>query len=174
MVEFALIAPIMVVLLVAVLDIARVYTTIVNVESAAREAADYGTSYGAGKWLAGPVMDANLAEMQKRACVASSDLPDYQDPDSNPSTGCTNPAFASCVTPVNGGTCGPLDPADGCEVPTRPDPCTVTVTLAYDFHLFVPLSVQIFDVQIGFPSTLSLQRDSTFAITDIDLSTVTP
>jgi Flp pilus assembly protein TadG len=173
--EFALVAPLMIVMLLAVVDVARVYTTMVNVESAAREAADYGTTYGAGKWQAGAPMDDNVVEMQKRACVASSNLPDYQDADADPSNGCQNPSFAYCVTPTDGATCGPLNPADGCEVPTRtPQPCTVTVTLTYDFHLFAPLNVEFFGVRIGFPSTINIQRDSTFAITDIDLSTVTP
>jgi hypothetical protein len=67
----------MVVLLFAIMDFARIYTTMVNVESAAREAADYGTTLGAGHWQAGAPMDATVAEMRKRACVASSNLPDY-------------------------------------------------------------------------------------------------
>src|SRR4029079_6082693 len=92
-VEFALAFPIIVLLLIAVLDFSRVSTTMMNVESAAREAADFGTMYGAGKWQVGPALDANVAEMQRRACVASSNLPDYSDPDGDPSNGCDNPAF---------------------------------------------------------------------------------
>jgi hypothetical protein len=174
-VEFALVFPIMVVLLLAVLDFSRVYTTMMNVESAAREAADFGTMYGAGKWEVGPVLDANLAEMQSRACVAASNLPDYDDPDGDPSTGCVNPSFDWCVTTVDGGTCDkPLDNSAACNDPLRVDPCTVTVTLTYDFHLFAPVNVEVSGTEIGFPSTITVVRDSTFAITDIDLSAGAP
>jgi hypothetical protein len=87
-VEFALVLPIMVVLLLAIVDFARIYTTMMTVESAAREAADYGTTLGAGKWDAGMVgmpRDGTVTEMKRRACIASSNLPDYEDPD-DPST----------------------------------------------------------------------------------------
>ena len=164
----------MVVLLIAVLDFSRVYTTMMNVESAAREAADFGTMYGAGKWQVGPALDANVAEMQRRACVASSNLPDYSDPDGDPSNGCDNPAFAYCVTPVDGGPCGAVDSANGCDDPLRTDPCTVTVTLTYEFHVFTPVNIEVSGMQIGFPSTITIVRDSTFAITDIDLSPGAP
>ena len=111
MVEFALVLPLMVILLVAILDLARIYTTMMSVESAAREAADFGTTLGAGKWQAGLPMDGTVAEMQRRACVAASNLPDYEDPDGDPATGCTNPSFAYCVTTSIGGTCTyPVDP----------------------------------------------------------------
>ena len=173
-VEFALVFPIMVVLLIGVLDFSRVYTTMMNVESAAREAADYGTMYGAGKWEVGPVLDANVAEMRHRACVAASNLPDYKDADNDPSTGCENPSFSYCVTAVDGGPCGTVDPANDCEDPLRPDPCTVTVTLTYQFHVFTPVSIEVSGNTIGFPSTITIVRDSTFAITDIDLSPGVP
>jgi hypothetical protein len=173
-VEFALVLPLMVILLLAIVDFARIYTTMLSVESAAREAADYGTTLGAGKWQAGAPMDGTVAEMQKRACVAASDLPDYEDPDGDPVTGCTNPGFAYCMTPTAGGTCGPVNPIDGCEIPTRSEPCTVTVTLTYQFHMIAPVNVELLGVTIGFPSTLTFQRDSTFAMTDIDITMPPP
>ena len=167
-VEFALVLPIMVVLLLAIVDFARIYTTMLSVESAAREAADYGTTLGAGKWEAG-TMDTTVQEMKRRACVASSDLSDYEDPDDPSAGGCTNPGFDYCMTPSETGVCGPVDPVYVCEDPLRPEPCTVTVTLSYDFHLFAPFNIEAMGVQIGVPSTISFERDSTFAMTDIDL-----
>src|SRR5262245_24426376 len=173
-VEFALVFPIMVVLLIGVLDFSRVYTTMMNVESAAREAADFGTMYGAGKWEVGPVLDANVAEMQRRACVAASNLPDYEDADNDPSTGCENPSFAYCVTPVDGGVCGAVDPASDCDDPSRADHRAATGTLTSVFGVFTPATIEVAGNTIGFPSTVPIVRDSTFAITDIDLSPGAP
>ncbi len=167
-VEFALVMPIMLILLVGIFDLARIYTTIMSVESAAREAADYGTTLGAGKWQVGAPMDGTVAEMNKRACVAAKNLPDYVDPDGDPSNGCTNPNFAFCVTPSVGGTCSDtVKPEDACDDPLRPTPCTVTVTLAYEFHLLAPMNFEFYGTQFGLPSTLTFERNSTFAMTDI-------
>jgi hypothetical protein len=166
-VEFALVAPIMLVILVGILDLARVYTTMMSVESAAREAADYGTTLGAGKWQAGAPLDGTVAEMKRRACVAASDLPDYVDPDNDPLTGnCTNPSFTCTIAP--GGSCAA--PTPGCEDPLRPSPCAVTVTLTHDFQLLAPLSFEFMGVTYGIPSTLTFSRDSTFAMTDISVA----
>ena len=70
-VEFALVLPLMLILLLGTLDLARIYTTMMSVESAAREAADYGTTYGAGKWLVGAPLDGTVTEMQRRACLGA-------------------------------------------------------------------------------------------------------
>ena len=171
-VEFALVLPIMLVVLLAIVDLARIYTTMMSVESAAREAADYGTTLGAGKWQVGAPMDATVVEMQRRACVATKDMADYTDPDSDPTTGCTNPTVTYCLTPVDGGTCGPVDSLDACDDPLRAPPCTVTVTVTYDFHIVAPMQLDFFGIHLGLPATLTLQRDSTFAMTDIDIAPV--
>jgi len=179
-VEFALVAPLLVVVLFAIVDFARIYTTMMSVESSAREAADYGTTLGASKWQDGVPALATEAEMEKRACVAASNLPDYQDADDDPGTGCDNPSFDWCIdAPDDADPCGPLDPADNCDNPKRGDPiadpthdgpCTVTVTMTYDFRLLVPLHFDFLGVEFGLPSTITLQRDSTFAMTDIDIA----
>jgi hypothetical protein len=46
----------------------------------------------------------------------------------------------------------------------------VTVTLTHDFSLLAPLNFEFMGVEYGFPSTLTFERDSTFAMTDIDLA----
>jgi Flp pilus assembly protein TadG len=170
LVEFMLVLPIMLLLLLAIIDFGRVYTTMISVESAAREAADYGTTLGAGKWQVETAMTQTVPEMEKRACVAASNLPDYVGSGGT----CTNPSFDYCVTASVGGECLPLNPADGCDDPTRASPCTVTVTLTYEFHLIMPVNIEIMGSTIGFPSVIELRRDSTFAITDIDLSPGAP
>ena len=86
-------------------------------------------------------MAGTVAEMERRACVAASNLPDYADPDSDPTTGCSNPSFTYCLTPSVGGTCAAVDPTHACEDPLRTTPCTVTVTLTHDFHLLSPIGI---------------------------------
>jgi Flp pilus assembly protein TadG len=174
-VEFTLVLPVMLIMLLGIVDLARIYTTMMSVESAAREAADYGTTLGAGKWQSPSPMDTTVAEMERRACVAASDLPDYADPDNDPQTGgCTNPSFSYCVSSSVAGPCTAVDPAASCENPLRSPPCVVTVTLGYDFHLLAPLSFEFMGVRYGFPNTLTFERDSSFAMTDIDLSPAAP
>jgi hypothetical protein len=48
-------------------------------------------------------------------------------------------------------------------------PCNVSVTLAYDFNLIVPLSIPFFGGSLGLPPTLSFERTSTFAISDFEI-----
>jgi hypothetical protein len=170
-VEFALILPIMLIMLLAIIDFARIYTTMMGVESAAREAADYGTTLGAGKWTFGAPMDATVAEMERRACIAAGDLTGYVDPDGDPATGCTNPSFDYCMRTSVAGPCAAVDPTAGCDNPLRAIPCRVTVSLSYDFELLAPIGIDFFGVHLGLPTTIPFQRDSTFAMTDIDLAT---
>ena len=142
----------MVILLFAIVDFARIYTTMVSVESAAREAADFGTTLGAGRWQDGAPKDGTVAEMEERACVAASDLTGYADSDDDPSNGgCTNPTFAYCLTTTTGGSCLPFDPDAGCDDPLRATPCRVTVTLGYDFELLAPLRIEFLGVELGLP-----------------------
>jgi hypothetical protein len=182
-VEFALLAPLMFFIMVGIIDLSRIYTAMSSVESAAREAADYATSLGAEKWSATAV-DDTIAEMNRRACIAASDLPDYQGVDVSPADGldedCTNPAFDWCMSwdsspcsqayPVGDPV---VDPAV-CNNASRNPPCRVTVTMSHVFHLFVPFHIDFFGVELGLPGTLAFERDSTFAMTDIDVTTTPP
>src|SRR5512134_1974907 len=96
LVEFALITPLMLILLLAIVDFARIYTTMMSVESAAREAADFGTTLGAAKWE-DATYPGTVAEMKRRACVAATNLPDYVG--ASDGSDCTNPSFEYCLTP---------------------------------------------------------------------------
>ena len=104
-VEFALVLPLLVFLMVGIIDLARIYTTMLSVESAAREAADYG-SFGAQKW--NPLTfnlppDGVTAKMEQRACTAASNLTDF----AGSTDTCTNPGFSYQVSPDRGGDMGP-------------------------------------------------------------------
>lgn len=182
MVEFALLAPIMIFLLFAILDLSRVFTEMASVESAAREAADYGTSLGAEKWSD----TGMLAGMEARACTAASNLPDFQwtDADSDGAYDmtetCTNPSFDWCMS-SDSTPCDPDDPdktypvgdpaldPDFCNNPARAQPCRVTVKMSHVFYLFVPFQLDFFGVKLGLPVSLPFERDSTFAMTDIEV-----
>lgn len=169
-VEFALILPLLVFLLVGIVDLARIYTTMLSVESAAREAADYG-SFGSQKWAdATTVSTVTEPEMWRRACVASRTLTDYIGPD----TACTNPGFSYELSMDKGATwtdyATTAASANPCNNAARtPNPCWVRVTLTYTFHLLVPLNFEVFGVHFGLPTTLTFARSSTFAMTDLTL-----
>ncbi len=153
-VEFAIVAPLMVVLVVAIVDFARIYTTTLNVESAAREAADYG-AFGSYQWKP-DVRTHTEQEMLRRACVAVKDLPDYVGSDS----ACTNPTVAlELVKPPT---------APSCDIPTNDPPCSVKVTLKYAFRPLVPLNVELLGMQFGVPSTITFERSSEFPMSDLN------
>ena len=105
-VEFALTLPLLLLLMLGILDLARIYTTMLSVESAAREAADFG-AFGSQKWnvaVYNALPDGTEAKMQRRACVAASDLPDYVGPDD----ACTNPSFSYALSTRPRGDMGGL------------------------------------------------------------------
>jgi len=168
MVEFAFVLPILLILFLAVADLARIYSTMVTIESAAREAADHG-AWNSSFWEGDPSDPTSnyaktIVQMTERACVASRTLPDYIGPD----TACTNPAMTVELQEDDG------TPGVDCDDETRIVPCRVVVTLEHEFHLIVPASINVFDVQIGFPSTLTFERTSIFAISDFAVDAPTP
>jgi hypothetical protein len=165
-VEFALVLPIVVFLMIAIVDLGRIYTTMLSVESAAREAADFG-AFGSFKWAPGVYdlpTDGTEARMELRACTASSDLPDYVGPDES----CGNPTFSYEISGDKGATWAtPYNPAMTCDDASRNPPCWVKVTMHYDFQLLVPIHIELLGLQLGIPDTLSFDRTSIYAMTDL-------
>jgi Flp pilus assembly protein TadG len=157
LVEFALVVPLMLIFFVAVADLARLYTTMTTIESAAREAADYG-SFDSSYWTDEPGV---RQQMTHRACLAASNLPDYVGTTDATAATCTNPSITIDLIQPGAGSC-----ADSVREP----PCRVRATLAYDFHLILPLHIEFGGGRsFGFPDQLSFERTSTFAMTDLQL-----
>lgn len=167
-VELALVLPLILIMALAVFDFARVLTASITIESAAREAADYGGLYPWHWNNAVPgTYEKTAEEMTTRACTAASTLTDYEgdDPDvvaaGDPVT-CTNPTVAYDVVNATG--------YSNCyDVPRTAVPCRVVVTVVFDFETIVPLSLQVGDARIGLPSSVTLTRTSTFAVSNFEL-----
>jgi hypothetical protein len=136
----------MLVLLLAVADLGRMYTSAVAVEAGAREAADYG-AFRSANWRP-ENRSLTVAEMQKRGCTAASTLPGYQEPPGTVGHAvCTNPSFGYALERV---------PASGDCVRSIPA-CLVRVTLRYDFRTTLPV-----------PIVLEIRRESVYAVSDLD------
>lgn len=165
-VEFALVVPILLMMVIAIADFGRIYTSAVAVEAAAREAADFG-AFNRSYWLPSNV-DVTLAEMERRACVAAagSHLQDYSTTDPVNHTTCTNPTFVCTLehggssTPCagSGGFVGGFDCSASISDPMV-DPCTVHVRLDYDFRTILGVG--------PLPETLHIGRDSRFRVSDL-------
>jgi Flp pilus assembly protein TadG len=174
LVEFALITPILLLLILAIGDFARLYTSEIAVEAAAREAADYG-AFAAGQWDTS--MNANLTanEMIRRACLAASDLPDYVAAGDTPtlcSAAGSNPRFSYQLEDSTG---QPIpNPPAICGNPATEPPCMVHVTMTYTYHTIFSLPTIPFLNFSPYPSTLPIQRDSRFAISDISAPNPSP
>ena len=165
--EFALVFPLMLLLVLAVADFGRLYTSAIAVEDSAREAADFGafsTSYwatNAGVYN-GP---ATVELMEERACVsaAGSHLEGYVD---GPVTAgghrtCTNPTF-TCTLETAGGQSADCVASGGivagidCSDPATEPPCIVHVRMTYVFTLIGAVG--------PLPQTFDFGRDSRYSI----------
>lgn len=153
-VEFALLVPVALLLLLAIADFARLYTTAITVESAVREAADYG-AFSNSNWLSANSA-LTWAGMQQRACTSASTLPDYQSTDPLNKT-CTNPTITYTLDNPSGIDCS-------ATVPSGALPCVVHVHGHYDFKLIVSgLSIPGL---FTFPSTVSIDREASYVVND--------
>ena len=164
LVEFALVFPVLLLLMLSIVDFSRVFTALITVESAAREAADFG-AFSRTNW-ADENYDNTLDAMDQRWCVASSGLTDYEI-STNPETDgthCFNPRPVSDPVLIKTGATG-----EDCSAPDRDQPCLVRVELEYDFHLIAPVGFDVLGTRIGFPDTITFRRASTFAVGDFQL-----
>jgi hypothetical protein len=113
-----------VVLLIAVLDFSRVHD-----DDERRSAARGGRLRDDVRRRQGEVGPRSTGTSPRCSVAPVWPQPRLLDPDGDPTL--RHPAFAYCVTPVDGGTCGAVDEATVATTPLRADPCTVTVTLTY-------------------------------------------
>jgi Flp pilus assembly protein TadG len=160
--EFAVVLPVVLLILIGIADLGRMYNSFEAIQSAAREAADFG-AFDADNWAAVNV-PTTVAEMERRACVAAagSHLQDYTSTDPLDAT-CTNPTFY-CTLERNGNstdcaTSGGITDAVDCSDVTTEPPCTVHVRMAYQFHLLLAIP--------PFPTTITLDRHSYFRVSDL-------
>lgn len=157
-VEFAIVFPLLMLMVAAIADFGRIYVSMVAVESAAREAADFG-SFHANSWRVDgsvtPPVDnrtTTVDRMRKRACTAAagSNLEGYSEPAGTIGHAtCTNPSFTYALEPDNP-SCA--------DVVTEP-PCVVLARMDYDFNMilaFPPL-----------PGTIHIARESRFRMQDL-------
>ncbi len=166
-VEFTLIFPLLLLIVVGVADLGRVYVSAIAVEDAAREAADFG-AFTTNNWATisgtynGP---ATVELMEERACVsaAGSHLEGYVE---GPVTAgghrtCTNPSF-TCTLETAGGASADCASSGGivgttdCSNSATEPPCIVHVRMRYTFATLLGLGIV--------PATIDFARDSRFAV----------
>jgi hypothetical protein len=167
-VEFALVVPVLLLIVIAVADFGRLYNAAVAVESAAREAADFG-AFDADNWSSTTPANitTTLQEMERRACTAAkgSHLEGYTG--AADGTTCTNPSFTCSLewggssTPCasSGGMAGGNDCSAIMTQPKTTEACTVHVRLDYDFRLILGL--------VPLPDNVAFARESRFRISDL-------
>ena len=160
--EFALFLPILIMLLLGIADMARVYSSMIAVESAAREAADWG-AFRPGNWDV-PTMSytTSVAEMERRACTPLVGLTDYVG--ATDGTTCTNPVFLCELYEPNTATWAACDQPGTCAEPDKLGssaiPCKVRVTLTFTFDVLVPTEL------IGLGTSFTFIQSSVFNVAD--------
>lgn len=172
-VEFALVfGLIMLPLVLAIADFGRIYSAMVAVEAASREAADYG-AFQSSYWDASKGNPATTtAQMQQRACTAAagSHLEGYAEPSGTVDhASCTNPSFTCQIEPPAGTessqACASYS-GTYCSTSTSDPPCGVHVTLQYTFKTILSVG--------SLNGTVAFTRDSIYRISDLPVPTAAP
>ncbi len=161
--EFALVVPVMFLIVVAIADFGRLFSAAVGTESAAREAADYGAFLGSDRWAAADSpWPLNDAEIRRRACAATAQLQGF----TNSSGTCSeNPTVSWEILSRNNPSSpyhvvNPSVPQDECAGRIGlTDPCVVHVSVTFTFRPFLAIP--------PIPNSLDITRESWFAVSDL-------
>ena len=171
--EFVLVIPILLFIALAIGDFGRIYATGVAVEDAAREAADFAAfdDLAASHFedpVPGPPVtvdakDSTRLEALRRACAAVSSLPGYQPAVAaycaDPTSRCTAAPGSFCqLVVVDSRANQPFASTCGVDPVQADVTCgwVVHVTVTWDFNTIINLP--------PLPSTVTLVRESHFAI----------
>jgi Flp pilus assembly protein TadG len=154
LVEFALIVPLLFFLTIGIADFGRVFMTAIGVQSAAREAADYGAFLTHTAWDEANTTQSNnnYAEMARRTCTSLSSLPGYQGTPGNTDCGTGGtPYYAfNIIRPAGVANCGLVLATD--------QPCVIHARVIFPFSTIVQFP--------GIPTGITFTRDSYFAVSD--------
>jgi hypothetical protein len=150
-------------IVVAIADFGRLFSTAVAAESAAREAADYGAFLGSDRWTAADSpWSVNDIEMRRRACAATAEQSGF---DNTAGTCSDNPSVTWELLSRNS-TSSPyhvVNPAlaqDECAGRIGlQDPCMVHVIVTFTFRPILAIP--------PIPAVLDLTRESWYAVSDL-------
>jgi len=129
LVEFALILPILLTLLGAAVDFARLYQGWITLEGATRDAAEYAATFDT-------TSTAALADAKRIICTQTATVPGFAAPPGNP-TACTSPAISITSFPA-----GDTAAASGGSATNPVQSITVTATLPFRTFFGYPLFTQ--------------------------------
>lgn len=127
LVEFAIILPILLTMVGAAIDIARLYQGWITLEGAARDAAEYAATFDS-------TSTAATSDAKRIICTQTAALPGFAAPSGNP-TACTSPAIT--VTSFSVSTT-----ATGASVAHPIATVTVSATLPFRTFFGYPLFTQ--------------------------------
>lgn len=171
-VEFTLVVPVLLLLLVGLADWARLFTTAISVEAAAREAALYG-GFDSSYWQEAPVnnVPGTVAGMEARICGGTVNLIDH----AGDAVQCTNPQWLTSAvgSQADAIAAGILLNPGGVERCSSPGPdhpvCQVRVRLQYEFRMVLG-GVGIPGL-FQFPATIAVTREVIMPVNDFPQAT---